>query len=199
MREILGIAKKKGWDIARLNDVLSEFISAARDTHIVGFGIGVDMEAWRMIDPALRKRLGDVQLFCCSRIIRRIMDRLEMLGLQGEEISITFDRDFEFARRRLRLFEEICKAFPHINAHVSQISFANSRQCYPLQAADLLSWETRRELISKSGGRESNPRWRELMTALPSGQIEFGAGEFWTKEWLDQELPKLFPAPGRVA
>jgi hypothetical protein len=37
------------------------------------------------------------------------------------------------------------------------------------------------------------------MTVLPSGQIEFGAGEFWTKEWFDQELPKLSQATGQAA
>jgi hypothetical protein len=29
------------------------------------------------------------------------------------------------------------------------------------------------------------------MTILPSGQIEFAIGEFWTQEWFSQELPKL--------
>lgn len=193
MKEILGHAKKKGWDFSKLNSILAEFIGAIRETHIVGFGVGVDMEAWRLIDPEIRKRFGDAQIFCCSRIMRRIMDRLETLGLQGEEISVTFDRDFEFARRRLRLFEELHKRYPQIRANVAQIAFSDSQRFYPLQAADLLAWETRRELVNRTGVVESTTRWKELMAALPSGQIEFAAGEFWTKAWFDEEIPKLLP------
>lgn len=191
LREILKIAKKKGWDIPKLNSVLSEFIAIIRDHHLVGFGVGLDMVAWRLVDRDLRKRMGDAQIFCCSRIMRRIMDRPRTVRLESDGLSVVFDRDFEFARRRLGLFEELSRLYPEIYANVAQVSFADSAHFCPLQAADLLAWETRRQLVNQSGGKPSTARWDDLMAALPSGQIEFAAGEFWTQEWFDQEIPKL--------
>jgi hypothetical protein len=87
MKEILGPAKERGWGLLKLNSILAEFISRIREAGLVGFGIGVDMEAWRSVDPAVRKGLGDAQIFCCSRIMRRLIDRLETVGLQHGEIS----------------------------------------------------------------------------------------------------------------
>ena len=194
MKNILNIAKKRGWDMPTLNAVLGEFIQVIRQSNLVGMGIGVDLEAWRLIRPEITRQLGDSQVFCCSRLVRSIMDRLETLRMQHEEISVTFDRDFEFARRRVRLFEELSRQYPQIAAHVAQVSFADSESFYPLQAADLLAWETRRELFNKARATQSTARWRDLMAALPSGQIQFDVGEFWTEAWFDEEMPKLgFP------
>jgi hypothetical protein len=81
LKESVGEAKKKGWDIAKLNSVLTEFSSVIRQSNLVGIGIGVHMPAWREIPKSLRDRYGDAQIFCCSRVIRRIMDRLETVGM----------------------------------------------------------------------------------------------------------------------
>jgi hypothetical protein len=191
LRDAISVGKKKGWDVQRLNGVLSEFASAIRESNLVGVGVGVHMDAWREVPKSLRNRFGDAQIFCCSRVIRRIMDRLETVGLNQEKITIVFDQDFEFARRRLRLFEELRKQYEPIRERVVQVSFADSRTFYPLQAADMLAWETRRQLVNAAGGKQSTVRWRELTAAMPSGQIEFAVGEFWTRGWFDREMPKL--------
>jgi hypothetical protein len=185
------LQRKKGWDIPKLNSVFTEFSTVIRISNLIGVGVGVNMEAWRALPKSTRQLIGDAQIFCCSRVVRRIMDRLETVGLRHEKLTIIFDQDFAFAPKRLKLFAELKKYYEPIRTRVAQVSFADMRTFYPLQAADMLAWETRRELVNRSGGRESNARWKELMTALPSGQIEFAAGEFWTKEWFDQELPKL--------
>jgi hypothetical protein len=62
---------------------------------------------------------------------------------------------------------------------------------YPLQAADLLAWETRRRLSEVIEGAGGTARWAELMTALPYGELEYAAGEYWNKEWIDRDLPKI--------
>lgn len=195
LKEIRGIATEKGWDLPKLNSVLTEFIALMREMNLTAFGVGLDMEAWRRVDPTVRKRLGDAQVFCCSRIVRRIMDRIDIIrALKGDAISIVFDRDFEYARRRIGLIADLSKLYPEVHDRVAQISFADSEHFNPLQAADLLAWETRRQLVNKSGGDPSTQRWGELIAALPSGQIEFACGEFWTQEWFDQEIPKLLAA-----
>jgi hypothetical protein len=191
MKDILGIAQAKGWDIPKLNEVLREFIAAIKDAQLIGFGVAVDANEWRALSKERRKRFGDAQEFCCSRILRRIVDRLNEAGFPEEQISITFDRDWEFARRRLTLIEEISKRAPQIRRNLAQLSFADSEHFYPLQAADLLAWETRRELAHRIEGERGTARWAELMTALPYGELDYAAGEYWNKEWIDRDLPNI--------
>lgn len=49
MKEILGIAKQKGWDIPKLNSVLSEFITAIKEAQLIGFAVAVDANEWRKL------------------------------------------------------------------------------------------------------------------------------------------------------
>ena len=95
------------------------------------------------------------------------MDRLNNVGMKHERITLTFDQDFGFARRRLGIFEELKKRSPVIRERLAQSSFADSHTFYPLQASDMLAWETRRQLVNRAGGHESTKRWRELTAALP--------------------------------
>jgi hypothetical protein len=55
------------------------------------------------------------------------MDRLDTIGLRHERVTLIFDQDFEFVRRRLRLFEELKKRYQPIRERVAQVSFADSR------------------------------------------------------------------------
>jgi hypothetical protein len=194
MKEIVGMAQQKGWTLPTLNEVLREFVVAIKQSNLVGFGVGVDMDAWRLLPKETTKRLGVAQVFCCSRVLRRVLDHLQMAAFANESIGITFDQDFEFARQRLSLFENIWKQQPIVRERVAQLSFAASRHFYPLQAADLLAWETRRQLANRAHEKPPTARWPELMAALPSGELGYAAGEFWTREWFDEELPKLFSA-----
>ena len=191
MREVLGFAKKRGWDAQKLNGVLREFIGAIKDADLIGFGIGVDANEWRALPKSQRKVFGNAQEFCCSRIFRRIVDRLTESGFPDELLSITFDRDWEFARQRLNVVEHVARFAPPIRKNLAQLSFANSAVFYPLQAADLLAWETRRELVNRLESKPSTSRWGDLMTALPYGELDYAAGEYWDKEKIEKELPKV--------
>jgi hypothetical protein len=191
MKDILKIARAKGWDIPKLNDVLREFIIAIKEANLIGLGVAVDANEWRKLPKERRQQFGDAQEFCCSRILRRVVDRCIAAGFPDEPLSITFDRDWEFARRRLGLIEEISKRAPHIRQNLAQLSFADAEHFYPLQAADLLAWETRRRLAEIIEGASGTARWAELMTALPYGELEYAAGEYWNKEWIDRDLPKI--------
>jgi Protein of unknown function (DUF3800) len=199
MKEILGIARQKGWDVPKLNEVLQEFIVAIRAAPaLIGFGIAVDADEWRNLSPERRRLFGDAQEFACTRIVRRIRDRLNEAGLHREQMAMFFDQDFEFARRRLTLFEHITKRSRDLRESLTVLSFADARHYYPLQAADLLAWETRRHLINLVGGQRDTTRWTDLMAALPSGVFDY-AGEFWDKALIESELPKAEAANAALA
>jgi hypothetical protein len=112
MKEILNAGRGKGWDIPTLNAVLREFVIAIKESQLIGFGVAVDATEWRRLSKDRRKAFGDAQEFCVSRVLRRIMDRCTESGFPDEPLSITFDRDWEFARRRLTLIEELSKRVP---------------------------------------------------------------------------------------
>ena len=191
LKDAISIARKKGWDIPKLNDVLAEFAAAIRESNLVGIGVGVHMEAWREVPKELRDRLGDAQIFCCSRVVRRILDRLETVGLRQEKITIIFDQDFEFARRRLRLFEELKKRFEPIRERVVQyrspiagrfIRFRRPTCSHGKRAGSLL-------IVPEAENRRSDGRslWLCCLPVRSSSR----SASFWTKEWFDQEIPKV--------
>jgi hypothetical protein len=191
MKAVLKIAKERGRDIPRLNEILREFVLAIRTAPgLIGFGVAVDADEWRKQSPQRKHLFGDAQEFCCSRIVRRIRDRLSSAGLAHEQMAMFFDQDFEYARRRLTLFEDISKRSSDLRESLVVLSFADARHYYPLQAADLLAWEKRRRLINLIGGKRDTARWDDLMAALPSGEFDY-QGEYWDKTLIDSELPKV--------
>ena len=147
MKSWLKTAKEKEWSTAQRNDVLAEFIELIQKSKLIGFGVGVDADFWRALPADRRKAFGSAQEFCCQRILRLVIDRIDASNL-NDDISLIFDQDFEFARPRLRLLEHLYKTDPRIRGRVTQISFASSRVFYQLQAADILAWHARRHLYT---------------------------------------------------
>jgi hypothetical protein len=191
MKEMIGISKKMGWPTGHLPDVLREFNAAIRESPLAGFGVAVDLRAFRNVPDDIRKRCGDAQMFCCSRVLRRIRDHLSGANMADEPLSVVFDQDFGFAKRRLPMIEEIRKNDPWVRATLAQVSFADMERFYPLQAADMLAWETRRHVAHLVGEATPSGRWSDLTVPLPYDDLKYVAGEHWTQEWFDQELPKL--------
>ena len=75
--------------------------------------------------------------------------------------------------------------------YLGEICFSNAPLYPPLQAADLLAWESRKQLIQKIGGFDSTPRWKELFDVEGLSNLSTGleyAGEFWTAKDLEENL-----------
>lgn len=177
MKEIAGIAQKKGWTGIQRNDILSEFVQVIKKNRLIGFGVGVDAACWRKLEPKRRKAFGNAQEFCFQRIVRCVVDRMDEAKEQ-ESVALIFDRDMEFSRPRLGLFEHLLKGDRRVGARIASIAFADSKRFVQLQAADLLAWETRKELINRAGKSESTPRYNDLMQSLPYIDPDY-TGEFW--------------------
>ena len=120
-----------------------------------------------------------------------MMDHMNHANMGNEPLSVTFDQDFEFARRRLPMFIELRKRDPRLRANLAQVSFASSKHFTPLQAADMLAWETRRQVAHLVGEARPSGQWNDLMNPLPYGESAFAVGEHWTQEWFDEQIPKI--------
>jgi hypothetical protein len=197
MRTIFGIAKAKGWDDAKLDSVLQEFVATITAAPgLIGFGVGVDADEWRKFSKERRFLFDDAQEFACARVVRHIRGRLKSAGLQSEHMAVVFDQDFELARHRLTAFEHICGHSPDLKQSSARLAFADARLYYPLQAADLLAWQTSRQLINRIvDGKPSTSTLEASMAVSPTRQWDF-TGEYWDNETIEKHLSELeTPSP----
>ena len=181
MRDLIpmqGEYKNLGWDGAKRNAVLGDFINIIKQTQLVGFGVGVDARAWRDLRE-LYPKLDDVQTFCFARIMRMVTDRIKLVAPK-DFVAVYFDFDPEFGAVRLRLFNEIWRKDADARTFLMSLTFADMKTYMPLQAADLLAWETRKELVQKAGGWDSTPRYKELFTALEGADLDY-TSELWDR------------------
>jgi hypothetical protein len=179
-----GEYKKLGWDAAKRDAVLKGFIQVIKATRLIGFGVGVDAQAWRDLRKLNQQlKLPDVQTFCFARTMRMVIEKIKA-AVPRDFVAIHFDPDPLFGAARLRLFGEIWERDPTARNYLASITFADKIIFSPLQAADLLAWETRKELIQKTGGFESTERFKELFTALAGIDLQYHS-ELWNRELIE--------------
>lgn len=188
-----GVYNDLGWNTAKRDEVLADFIGAIKNADLIGFGVAIDAVAYRSILPeAFRKKEGDAQQFCFLRIARMLANRMKRAGLD-DFLALTFDTDREFAAARFRLFLEIWNRDPEARVYLASIAFADVLKYPQLQAADMLAWESRKDLIQQTGGHESTGRWKDLFTAFPGRPLDYD-GELWDEVEIRKTLLPLAEA-----
>jgi len=184
----------QSWSIEKRNEVLGDFLTILKTSHLIGFAVGVDAPAWKAYLQTHRpKEKLSAMEFCFMRILRLVTDRMAKVQ-PPDRILLCFDTDREFASARLNLWNEL-RARPQyagLNAAVSAIGFANVEQVQPLQAADMLAWLARKELVQHTGGHESIPLYKELFAALPGHPVEY-VFQGWSEEEIKKHLPLSAP------
>lgn len=193
MKELIpmeGEYKSKGWDVVKRDQVVGDFITEINRANLVGIGIAVEVSAWRTVkklNPAVP--FGTVQDFCFGRILRRIVDRLDAAQLDGK-VALVFDRDPEFSSNRINLFNYCLQQDSRARRLLASIMFADPNVYPGLQCADLLAWETRKDLVQKAGGFRPTKRWRELFAKMPDYKLDY-MGEFYNGGEFDRFLPQV--------
>ena len=86
--------------------MIYEFIEVIKTCQLVGFGGGLDARYWRTLPKDVTKVHGNAQEFCFARIVRQVIDHLDVIG-EEEGLSMIYDRDFQIAKARLNLVEAI--------------------------------------------------------------------------------------------
>jgi hypothetical protein len=193
MRDLIPIEgeyKRLGWNVAKRDDVVSEFIDVIAKAPVAGIGIALEIAAWRrLIQRHPELHFGTAQEFCLQRILRRIIDRLTAAGLEGRA-TIVFDRDPEFSNGRINLFNWIIQNDPRARNLLISITFGDMTYYPGIQCADLLAWETRKDLIQKDSGFEPTRRWKQMFTNMPEYHLDY-MGELWNDGEFDKWLPQI--------
>jgi hypothetical protein len=169
--------KRKGWDEPKRRSVIGDFIALVNKSDLIPVGCAIDADYWRTFSKERQRLLDSPQLFCFQRVLRRIVDRQESAD-DSQYVAIYVDRDVAYSGARLQQFNKI-KARDKRADRFVQITFADAAKVAPLQAADLLAWETRLHLLRRAQNKPSTPRWKELLEAVPEREA---IGELWDFE-----------------
>jgi hypothetical protein len=176
------------WDWPRKRAVLESFIKTIKDAQLIGFGVSVDADAWRKIPKEVTDREGDAQQFCFMRIMRMIVERMK-IARPRDFISVMFDCDRGFTPARFRRFLGVRDKDPEALLYFQSFGIAEPKVYLPLQAADLLAWQTRKELMRRLGGYESRPEFKFLFEATPVHDPDY-AGEYWDEKEIEEQILK---------
>jgi hypothetical protein len=192
MKEVMCEQSKKepfvNWDWPKKKEVLEEFSSAIKMSHLVGFGVAVDADAWREVPRELTKIEGTAQEFCFMRLIRMVVDRMKRVCPE-EHLQITFDCDKGFTPSRFQRFIALRERLKEQDI-LSSFCISEPRHFMPLQAADFLAWESRTQLLRIINGNSPRPEFEHLLTVLP-GYFPDYTGEVWDRNAIEQQIKPM--------
>jgi len=179
------------WDWPRKRQALEDFASAIKINHLIGFGISVDTEAWQRVPKEIVKKEGNAQEFCFMRILRMVVERVKRSS-PDERVAISFDCDRDYTPTRFQRYLRVRENIQDAERYLAAFTIAEPKIFVPLQAADLLAWETRKDLLRQIAGHDSRPEFQHMMKVLPGFFPDY-TGELWTEEALDKEFGPLTP------
>jgi hypothetical protein len=159
------------------NKLIVEVMQIIKANELCGFGAAVDAKYWNTLPKEIKKKYGNAEEFCFQRILRMMRDYMVSCN-ETDHVSITFDHDQEFSNPRLTRFNNITKRDPLARERFISICFARTRPYPPLQAADVLAWETRKMLESRYEGKEKS-FGSAIIFETPGLQF---VGEYWNKD-----------------
>jgi hypothetical protein len=178
-----GEYEKLGWTHEyRDKTVLPEFIKVIKDNLAAGLGVGVDLKYFKSMAPEAQKRIGDPYYLCFMRLIRLVIDTMRRAGVEFP-IAVIFDDAEEYSIKCYRLLSRLRKENAEVKALIGSITFADDSIYYPLQAADLLAYESLKELKQKAGGYKSREHFNDLITT--DGGLVYDS-HFYDGEYLEK-------------
>jgi len=167
------------WGEARRDALTHEFRQIIQARNIIGIGAVVRTDAWAEVVAGtwLEKRLHSPVLFAFEHAIQQALHWAQAADLQtgiSEKIDFVFDLREQDAAKGLDLANRYGEAGPWAPWFKSAI-FLRMREAIPLQAADMLAFETYRlEASRRSGAGAGADKLRAHMKALLEGVPIYG-------------------------
>ena len=175
------------WKEEHEREVLRQFAKVARDNTLAYFGVAVDAKYYRTMHVSARRLFGQKQAldFAFQRLLRLIMD-LKAKWPDETTFHLWFDYTEDFSQICLKSLARLRRQKTEIRNALKAITFADRKEFYPLQAADMLAYATNADLRSSApdyyatltGGTEDDPGPRPF-------------SEFYNGEELENLLRKI--------
>ncbi len=183
------MAQMKGQD-----RVLEEFADIIKGRVICGVGSALNTKLYRSMPETFQKRAGHPHFLVFSAVIKQAIDRIEEfakhVGL-GKDVflSLIFDQDEQLSQECFRLLNKLKKIDSRVRERVTGVCFCNRRQLFPLQAADMIAYETRAEIDRRANHPEQQVSrlFSRMSTKHPSGKPDgFYNGVIYDKKELER-------------
>ncbi len=153
----------EGWDNARRLEFHCELLDVVRfnDPRIAGFAWTVEVAAFERLANAERERLGSPFQVCAEwtiRAISRFLDESRPIAESGIPVRVAycFDRHpgiggliQSFERARKRVAKE---------RRIASLAFGDKKEFCPIQAADILAYESGKSALRELGVVDKEPR-----------------------------------------
>jgi hypothetical protein len=177
------------WDWAKKKSVLEDFSSAIKISHLIGFGVAVDADAWRELPKSVTQLEGTAQEFCFMRLIKMMVNRVK-ISVPHERIAVMFDCDEGFTPARFQRFLGLRRRHPVDGQYLISFGVGEPKAYLALQAADFLAWETRTHLMRQIKGLQSRPEFQHMMTVLPGFFPDY-TSEYWGREDIEKSIKSM--------
>lgn len=185
-------ARKEGfcnanWTENERDSALREFVKVIRSNTLACFGIALDATYYRGMDRQMKEVFGQKQAqdFVFQRLLRLVSNQLLEWKIPFG-VSLMFDYSEDFSLLCLKSLARLRGRHEDIKSVAAAITFADSYQFFPLQAADMLAYGTFRNL------RYDPPDYFDYL----AGKKQRGPGprphsEFYTADLLKQICRKI--------
>jgi hypothetical protein len=110
-----------------------------------------------------------------------------------KKISITFDCDEGYAPSRFQRYLSVRRDDVDARKYLAAFTVAEPKIYASLQAADLLAWEIRKDLLRQIGGYEVRTEFQNMMSILPGFPPDYEE-ELWSEEKLEKQFGPLTSA-----
>lgn len=148
------------WSTETRDRLLKRLIHIIKSNGLFAFGSAVTMADYREIvkewPPTLR--VESPYIFNFHIMVGRLLD-----AFPGRRIRVICDENI-FVRKQVTQYEAVLKSLSDKYRNgLGDVCFADDKQRLPLQAADLLAWETRRYVIDKQAKKQVRMSIRSLL------------------------------------
>jgi hypothetical protein len=179
-----------GWPDGRRNALIADLIALICEFELTGFGAGILLEDYRGVKQANPAAKANIWLNNPYFITFNWCIQEMCLAHRGEQIAILNDRHEGVEFRLGEYFNQISDEPAVVySKQLSSLTFGNSKDQIPLQAADLVAWEVRRELLRRKIGSLLTER-EPFVALLPKLNPNIGIFDKRTLEHLFDDLTR---------
>jgi hypothetical protein len=146
--------------------MLKDFAATIRSAQIACVGVVVDARHFRLLaeqDSAFADAYKDPIRLSFHIFVMGGIDKTEVID-KHSSIGIVVDEDPEFAMGCYEQLNGLKQAFPKVRERVHAISFVNDASYPGVQAADMISYESRRLMVERISKPDVEPS--ELYSSL---------------------------------
>jgi hypothetical protein len=175
-----------------------DFIRVITDNIEHGFALAVDVAGFKGMPRPVQIRMGDDPHYLAfSHVLVNIVKYASVM--HDPTVDIICDDDPEKACVTYQMYRRIQQKDSTNRKVFKSIAFADDEYYPQLQAADLFSWASRAEALSRFFGEKYSLRAiYEDFSALYNGKKTLYTSAFWTKEDLEQYAKRVFPRLPKV-